>query len=370
LQGSGSAFYFSQSQLGHYHITLIADNNGCIDSVSRDISVNPQLFCDTTTYCIPVYTSGTSQGDYIKRVGIGTINNITGGTGQPSYVDYSNLSTTLNAGQSVTLTLEFVEVNPMYYRIWVDYNQDGVFSNSEILNQNAVNSGVSMVFTSLSSNAYGGPTRMRVRCASNTSSNLDPCASYAYGQTEDYTINILNGNGAPIALFDADTTHIYINDPVNFTDLSYNYPTSWQWTFTGAATPASTLKNPSGIVYPVAGCYPVTLKSINANGFSIRTDTCYINVDLSLNTSLIKANDNFSLQPNPFKTNFILNYKISEDALAEIHDLSGRIIKRIELPKLITSKTIDLSQITVGIYFLIVKSNQQVLFNCRLEKME
>lgn len=369
-QGFGNTFYFVQSNLGLYQVTLIADNNGCKDSASRTISVNPTLFCDTSSYCTPVYTSGTAQGDYIKRVGIGTINNITGGTGQAAYMDYTNITTTLNAGQSVTLTLEFNEVNSMYYKIWIDYNQDGVFSNTEVLNSNAVNPGLSTTFTSISANAYGGPTRMRVRCASSTNTNIDPCASYAYGQTEDYTIIILNGNGAPIANFIADTTHIYINDAVNFTDLSYNNPTAWEWTFTGSSTPSSALKNPTNIIYPVAGCYPVTLKTFNANGMSLKTDTCYINVDLSLNTTQITFNDNFIVQPNPFQRDFKFAYKTTIDAVAEIRDVTGRVIKQVELSKDASTTLIDMSNFSNGIYLLEVKQHQQKVFQSKLVKVK
>ncbi|MEO8146021.1 MAG: PKD domain-containing protein [Bacteroidia bacterium] len=370
LISTGSQLYFSQSSLGLYHVTLIANNNGCVDSASRNISVNPTLFCDTANYCIPIYTTGTSQGDYIKRVGIGTINNITGGTGQPAYMDYTNITTTLNAGQSVTLTLDFNEVNPMYYRIWIDYNQDGVFSSLETLTSNAVNSGVSTTFTSISTNAYGGPTRMRVRCANSTSTNIDPCASYAYGQTEDYTLIILNGNGAPITNFKADTTHIYINDVVNFTDLSYNTPTAWEWTFTGASTPSSTVKNPANIVYPLAGCYPVTLKATNPNGFDIKTDTCYIFVDLALGSQQIFSEDKFNVQPNPFTNSFTLNYSVKENAVAKIRDITGRVVKQVELSKNKFSIDVDMNGYSKGIYLLEVECYQQKIFMSKLVKVE
>ncbi len=368
-QGFGSSFYFSQSSLGLYEVTLVADNNGCLDSASRFFTVSPALFCDTTTYCIPTYTTGTAQGDYVKRVGIGTINNITGGTGQPAYVDYTNITTTLNAGQSVTLTLEFNEVNPMYYRIWIDYNQDGIFSGSEVLSQNAVNSGVSTIFTTLSANAYGGPTRMRVRCANSTSTNMDPCASYDYGQTEDYTIIIQNGTGAPIALFDADTTHIYINDAVNFFDQSYNNPTAWEWTFDGAATPSSTSKNPAGIIYPTPGCYAVTLKAINANGMSFKTDTCYINVDLSLITMEESSSKKFSISPNPFNNEFTLQYDIAENAVAIVTDIAGRQVMSAELVADEHERLFNLSSLAPGAYNLSVVSNNRTIRTTKLIKL-
>lgn len=52
LQSTGSAYYFSSFTTGLFNITLIAGNNGCMDSVHHIISVNPALFCDTGSYCV------------------------------------------------------------------------------------------------------------------------------------------------------------------------------------------------------------------------------------------------------------------------------------------------------------------------------
>lgn len=369
FQGTGNNYYFSNFFTGLYKIVLVGDNNGCRDSAIRNITINPTLLCDTGSYCIPTYTTGTAQGDYIKRVKIGSINNLTGGTGQPAYVDYTNLKTTVNAGQSITIDLEFNKVNPMYYKIWFDYNQDGQFTNAEALMGNNVSGTPVSILTSISPNAYGGPTRMRVRCANSPNTNMDACLNYGVGQTEDYTLIIQNGIGAPFVNFKADTTHIYINDVVNFTDLSYNNPTAWKWTFTGANTVSSTLKNPTGIVYPTPGCYPVTLQAINANGFQIKTDTCYINVDLSLAVNDKNSKTGFSIQPNPFNNQFKLNYKISENAITEIYDVSGRLVYKIDLNKNANTIDIELKSLDAGMYYLSVKTVERVLFTDKLLKL-
>ncbi len=370
IQATGNAYYFSSFVTGLFHVVLIADNNGCLDSVSRNVTVSPALLCDTGSYCIPVYSTGTAQGDYIKRVSLGTINNVTGGLGQPAYVDYTNLVATYNAGANVTLTLDFNEVNAMYYKVWVDYNQDGVFSTTEVLSSNAVNPGVSTIFSTLSASAYGGPTRMRVRCASYVNSNIDPCTSYAFGQTEDYTINILNGIGAPIAKFSADTTHININGVVNFFDNSYNNPTSWEWTFVGSNTLTSTVKNPSGIIYPTPGCFPVTLKAYNSKGFNFKTDTCFIDVDLTVSLHSYTNSNDFNVQPNPFSRVFSLRYKINHDADLKVYDVSGRKLLEMELIHSNSSIAIDLSKFENGIYYLDVMDSNSRLFKTVLFKMQ
>ncbi len=77
------------------------------------------------------------------------------------------------------------------------------------------------------------------------------------------------------------------NDCISFTDKSLNNPTSWSWTFTGAAVDASTAQSPTGICYPNTGTFPVTLHAANANGGDTLTVTSYIHVSPSPPTPII-----------------------------------------------------------------------------------
>ena len=74
----------------------------------------------------------------------------------------------------------------------------------------------------------------------------------------------------PIPAFSPDT--VCAGVPVTFTDQSSNTPTGWTWTFTGGATPASsTQQDPSGIVFPSAGTFDVTLEASNQYGSNTLT---------------------------------------------------------------------------------------------------
>ncbi|MCW3103576.1 MAG: hypothetical protein JWO09_2016 [Bacteroidetes bacterium] len=86
------------------------------------------------------------------------------------------------------------------------------------------------------------------------------------------------GTSPPVADFSANRTNICTGDCINFTDLSTGTPTSWSWSFPGAATTTSTLQNPTGICYNTAGTYNVTLTATNANGSNPITKTAYITV--------------------------------------------------------------------------------------------
>lgn len=165
----------------------------CIDDVSVGSST------PTLTYCTPAPSNGTSDGDYIDGVALGSISNLnSGGTNTAAYKDYTSQSTPLTAGSSQTLTVTEGGYSPDRYAAWIDYNQDGDFADAgEKLGEvtgTAVGSTKQINFT-VSSSATNGPTRLRVRCLYNSNSNgVDPCANGDYGETEDYTVVIQSGS--------------------------------------------------------------------------------------------------------------------------------------------------------------------------------
>lgn len=170
--------------------SALLNNNAC--------SVAP------TGYCIPTSTFGTGDGDYINSVQLGTINNSnSGGTGVPTYTDYSaSFSATLLRGSTHTITIQSGNYTPDQYAAWIDLDQDELFEPGELLGEftnSAVGASGSFTFT-IPTGATLGQTRMRVRGVyhgNGEPSPTDPCFNYAYGETEDYGIVIAeNGGGA------------------------------------------------------------------------------------------------------------------------------------------------------------------------------
>lgn len=131
----------------------------------------------------------------------------------------------------------------------------GEFTSTTALSNGTINFTVPTGTTS-------GYKIMRVRAAwaaGNGAANMSPCTDYAYGETEDYIVNIVVPNAPPVANFTSNVQNINVGQSVNFIDFSSNNPTTWSWTFTGAATTTSNVQFPTNITYNVAGCYPVTL---------------------------------------------------------------------------------------------------------------
>ena len=104
-----------------------------------------------------------------------------------------------------------------------------------------------------------------------------------YNKVDNNTWNItvyyylLELENPPIADFTATPTTIYVGETVNFTDLSTNNPTSWNWSFSGGTPTSSTTQNPQ-IVYNSPGTYNVSLTVSNAFGTDTKTKTDYIHV--------------------------------------------------------------------------------------------
>ncbi|PLW91869.1 MAG: hypothetical protein C0592_13705, partial [Marinilabiliales bacterium] len=88
----------------------------------------------------------------------------------------------------------------------------------------------------------------------------------------------INATTPPIADFVADQTVVTQGTTVNFTDLSLDYPASWDWDFPGGTPTTSTTQHPS-IDYNTPGVYDVTLIVGNAAGADTLTKTNYITVN-------------------------------------------------------------------------------------------
>ena len=149
------------------------------------------------TYCTPTYSTGPGTTDGILNVTLGTLNNTTGNSATPYYTFY-NAVTVPNLTQSATSTISIsygTDAN-QWGAVWVDFNQNGTFETTEgfLAATNAGASGTSVISIVVPAGAILGNTRMRVRGGNDTTlTTAQACgaSSSAYGETEDYIVNIL-----------------------------------------------------------------------------------------------------------------------------------------------------------------------------------
>ncbi|MBK8845914.1 MAG: PKD domain-containing protein [Bacteroidetes bacterium] len=84
---------------------------------------------------------------------------------------------------------------------------------------------------------------------------------------------------------------------IDFTDLSTNNPTSWQWYFNGASPDTSTVQNPTNICYNNYGSFDVTLIACNTAGCDTLTLPGFINEYQSPIPSITQSNDTLFASP-------------------------------------------------------------------------
>ncbi len=142
----------------------------------------------TITYC-------TSKGnnvnyEYIDYVSIGGISNST--SANSGYGDFTNMVGIVNYGEN-TIIVSAGFVNSAYrehFNVWIDYNQNGIFDNSEQIVSSASNASGNQSFDfNVPTAALSGNTRMRV--SMKYTSGANSCDTFTYGEVEDYTIDII-----------------------------------------------------------------------------------------------------------------------------------------------------------------------------------
>ena len=163
------------ASLSDYSSTLVVSTQGCGDD-----------------YC---YSYGLSWDYWISRVALTSLDN-TSGNGY-GYTNFTNLSANVIQGGSYTLNLESDDNNSstsVYWRIWIDFNQDGDFNdpNEEVASLSSISSSATNTSISIPLDAQAGTTRMRVSMSPIDFSS--PCDINGSLDVEDYSISIATPN--------------------------------------------------------------------------------------------------------------------------------------------------------------------------------
>jgi hypothetical protein len=152
-------------------------------------------------YCVPSSFTGPDDGDFVSNVELGAIINPTTFDLGVTYQDYLSQSTVLVQGLSYDITIASGEYEENMLAAWIDFDANESFDPSEKLGEVLTSvpfESATFVFT-VPFNAVVGPTRLRVRSVypgNGEPDPADPCFSYTYGETEDYTILIDFGTSA------------------------------------------------------------------------------------------------------------------------------------------------------------------------------
>lgn len=191
---------------------------------------------DPAPYCIGDFHDDPFPVDvHLTNVTLGTINNT---TGDGDYSFYNTTSTDLSVGTQYTVSLTVSGMTTHGIGVWIDYNQDEVFDDSERV-MNMVDptnlEGTQTQDFTIPATALLGNTRMRVRAIeddeyfmANGETNMLPCNSiyeytledltttmkFAWGETEDYNINITNA--VPACVDDEANVTLFVYSNKNY----------------------------------------------------------------------------------------------------------------------------------------------------------
>lgn len=138
-------------------------------------------------YC-PTQGINASQ-EWIKTFSLGSL---TKQSASSNYSDFTNEIITVSRGGSypVTITPQWLQsARSEYYRVWIDLNIDGDFSDA---GEQVFSAGPSLQAVSgniiIPVTATKGTTRMRVSMRYNQAPPF--CDAYSFGEVEDYSLNI------------------------------------------------------------------------------------------------------------------------------------------------------------------------------------
>ncbi|PKH49876.1 hypothetical protein CXF68_03800 [Tenacibaculum sp. Bg11-29] len=246
---------------------------------SYSASVNFTTPAVTISYCT---SKGASVNDeYIQKVVLGTISNTS--TGASGYSDYTSISTDLTKGDSNTITITPKWTGTVYsegYGVWIDYNQDGDFSDAgETVWTKAKSktTPVSGTFT-VPSSAVSGATRMRVVLKYNATPTACE-ASIQYGEVEDYTVVIGSSQAdttAPSAPSSASASSVtQISLTLSWSASTDNVAVTEYDVYQGATKIGSTANTTMNVT---------GLTAATGYAFSVKAKDAVGNVSLSSNT--------------------------------------------------------------------------------------
>ena len=190
------------SILTNYYIYIFSFNSACTGGplfyTASPLSGNVTTLA--VSYCIPTGNLDCdTSNDYIGNVTINTLNNSStcSPSGYTNYPATGTQTTTLTRGNTYNFSMSTGPGNKKHGgAVWIDFNQNYIFDATEYftLGNGLIASSTNTISITVPAGATLGTTRMRVRYGrqTNMSSSAACTMGGARGETEDYTITIIN----------------------------------------------------------------------------------------------------------------------------------------------------------------------------------
>ncbi len=192
LNGEAGTVFMQASQAGNEQYNAATTVSRFFEVSTMDIISNPPTSME--------YCEGKGEQpwqEYIAQVQFSEIDN---SSGKEGYGDFVNQSTTINQGESYSISLTpgfswaHYEEN---FSVWIDWNQDGDFADENELSYNGIfsagESGTPATpivgLIRVPNTALLGTTRMRISMQRDNAA--ESCETFVLGEVEDYSVQIM-----------------------------------------------------------------------------------------------------------------------------------------------------------------------------------
>ena len=228
------------------------------------------------------------------------------------YQDYGCRARAAQLVRGQTYTLG-VRTNPNAdetVRAWIDFDQNGTFSATELVAAPAPGRQHQLSFTVPVAAPIGIALRLRIAADYVNAPISTACSSPQYSQTEDYRVVVLaTPPPRPVVRFTAADT-VSCSGTVVFHDESVNTPTTWRWDFGDGTT--SMQQHPQHTYAP--GRYTIRLRACNATGCDSLTKSRYV---------LVRADAPRGASCQPPTANYCCNFGLVRVRLVNIDHASA-----------------------------------------------
>ncbi|MDG1332046.1 MAG: T9SS type A sorting domain-containing protein [Crocinitomicaceae bacterium] len=322
----------------------------------------------------------------------------TGCPGVTGVEQYNSQSVTLGAGSNYTISVQFGTCGGNYGgsgEVWIDFNQNGVFETTESIGiwAGTPPTAQSIFNFTVPGTAMMGATKMRINQQENSTLPLDPCASYTWGSSTDFLINIQGGidctgytgddfsDARPVSTYPFSENYsnsicyssqnpVYISPDVYYLLTSFSALSSLSISTCGSGfdtflTVTDAQGNPIAINDDSPNCGPQSEINIATTGH----DSLYVIVEgwnnqigdytLNIGQGIVSVptieESTFSLFPNP--ANSSVFFEGAQGGVVTLIDSRGETVKNMDVSN---KQEIDLSGLASGMYVFKIQTESTV----------
>ncbi|MEO7079936.1 MAG: GEVED domain-containing protein, partial [Flavobacteriales bacterium] len=283
---NSSTYTTSQTVATAYYVAVTCANGGAtVNSATRNVAMNAPTAC----YCTPA-SSNTNYyiNSFTTTGGTQNIGNTATGYSAGGYGDFTAQTVAQVASSTVNFTASLSTSTTFGLKIWVDWDQNGIFEAGEVaFNTSSYSSNHTGTIT-VPITATPGVTRMRVGISSTPNTGpANPCSTSNNGEYEDYSFEVIAPTscaGTPVSsTAAASVSEVCAEIPFNLTGTGVNESgITYQWQRSAAG--AGSWSNITGAT---SASYTVSA-GINASTDYRLVVTC-TNSSLSSNSNVVNV---------------------------------------------------------------------------------